>query len=500
MLGSEGRGHVSVRPLVVAAALVGAFLAAFLVAALAFASGSRVSAVVTLQIAPRGLGAVSVTPRDLSSQSECTDNFESNSCTLTYDRGAQVKLTASSDSGRALSSWSDPDCPGTGACVMSLNDANTSIVALFNPLRLGVKLSSDGAGTVSADPAGTQCPDNEQLNDAVTCLEYAPGTKVKLTVTNAGGTFDHWNPGCEPTNAPTCTITVDDEPTWAGAHFVGDDADLPQLPTTIDVQFQLKRAGTGAGRVSAKDLDCGTVCSRQYGYGKVLTLTATPDQQSVFAGWNGVCAKTETTCTFPVGPITAIKAIFDHDSSPPSSPGGLSMTSATRTGIQINWTASTDNVTVTGYRVYLSDATAGDTTGSTFTFANLLCGHAYTVAVDAVDEAGNRSSRATITASTQSCRLAARLAGVGIDRGRGTRNVVVKLRVNRATSALLVLARLRTVVARGRYPVKPGTNALRLAIPRKLRSGPYRLKITLVDPDGGLLVLPARAILLPRPK
>ena len=55
-------------------------------------------------------------------------------------------------------------------------------------------------------------------------------------------------------------------------------------------------------------------------------------------------------------------------------------------------------------------------------------------------------------------------------------------------------------MARGRYTVKPGTNVLRLAIPRRLRSGPYRLKITLVDPDGGLLVLPARAILLPRPK
>ena len=41
---------MSVRPLVVAAALVGAFLAASLVAALAFASPGRVSADVTLQI------------------------------------------------------------------------------------------------------------------------------------------------------------------------------------------------------------------------------------------------------------------------------------------------------------------------------------------------------------------------------------------------------------------------------------------------------------------
>ncbi len=77
---------------------------------------------------------------------------------------------------------------------------------------------------------------------------------------------------------------------------------------------------------------------------------------------------------------------------------------------------------------------------------------------------------------------------------------MAKLRVNRATSASLALARKRSVVARRWFAVKPGTNILRLGIPRRLAAGPYRLKITLVNPDGGLLVLPTRAVLLPRPK
>jgi hypothetical protein len=120
--------------------------------------------------------------------------------------------------------------------------------------------------------------------------------------------------------------------------------------------------------------------------------------------------------------------------------------------------------------------------------------------VDAADGNGNRSPRTTITAPTQSCPLAARLAGVGIARQGGARQLVLKLRVNRPTSALVALARLRTVVAHGRYGVKPGTNVLRLAIPRRVTGGSYRLKVTLVNPDGGLVVLPGRAILLPRPK
>ena len=143
-----------VRPLVVAAALVGACTTAFLLAALAFASGSRGSAVVTLQIAPRGLGTVSVTPPDNDSLSVCDgkEHTDQASCTLTYNRGDHVKLTASSDEGRVLSSWSTPDCPGTGDCTLSLDDDTTSVVAVFNPLRLGVQLtkSSDGAGTVTA--------------------------------------------------------------------------------------------------------------------------------------------------------------------------------------------------------------------------------------------------------------------------------------------------------------------------------------------------------------
>ena len=91
---------MSVRPVVVAAALVGAFAVSFLLAALAFASGSHGSAVVTLQIAPRGLGTVSVRPSGNDSLGDCIGSeSRSSSCTLTYNRGDKVKLTASSDRG-----------------------------------------------------------------------------------------------------------------------------------------------------------------------------------------------------------------------------------------------------------------------------------------------------------------------------------------------------------------------------------------------------------------
>jgi hypothetical protein len=146
----------------------------------------------------------------------------------------------------------------------------------------------------------------------------------------------------------------------------------------------------------------------------------------------------------------------------------------------------------------VNDAAAGETQGTELTLQGLKCGRRYTIAVDAVDSLGNRSQRASFAAETQPCALAARLAGVGVGRVGASRTVVVKLRVNRATTARLRLLRGRRTVATGRFGVRPGTNTLRLRVPRRLPGGAYRLTTVLVDPDGGTLTLPRRGVLLPR--
>jgi len=486
-------------PRFVAAALVGT-LAALMLVALADGAGRRGAARVTLQIAPRGLGTVSLSPAGLDESNQlvkqCKQGEGSESCRLSYDRGQVVTLTAAGSSGRVLSSWSTPDCAGTGPCAVTLDDDLTTVVAVFNPLRLAVRLSSPDAGHVTTEPAGKPCV--QQPDDGGDqCFEFAPRTAVRVTVVPAGThRFRGWNPGCEPTTALTCTVTVQDEPTWIGATF--DDDDPPQLPTTITVQFQLKRTGNGRGRVTGSKLDCGTICTAQYDYGKPLTLTVAGEDGSVFDGWNGVCSKAQTTCTFPVGPITSIKAIFVRDATPPSTPTGLVVGAATRTSISVRWSPSTDNVAVTGYRVYLNDTAAGDTPGTERSFADLACGRDYSIAVDAADAVGNRSPKATITAKTQPCKLAARIAGVAVKRVGPVRSVVVAVRVNRATSARVALRAQSNASTSGRYRLVPGTNSLRLKVPRAWRQGRCRLNVVLADPDGGSLVLPSRSIFLPR--
>jgi hypothetical protein len=489
-------------PRIVAAALGGTVVAALLLGVLASGAGGSTAALVELQVAPRGPGHVAASPNgvDLDDGNvpvtdACFRNREESDCRWGYDRGKTVKLTATADSGKTFVGWSTPDCPGTGSCTVKLDDDVTTVVALFSPLRLGVIYSSSNKGTVTADPGGSSCSEDQ----ADVCFQYAPHTKVRLTATaKSGHTFKGWNPGCEPTNQATCTISVEDQPTWAGAIFDNDKA--PQLPTTIKVEFQLKRGGNGSGKITASKLDCGSSCSAKYDYGQSVSLAAKADTGSVFDGWNGVCAKTETTCTFPAGPITSIKASFAKDTAPPSVPAGLTAASATRTSIALTWSASTDNAGVTGYRVYLDEATAGDTTATQYTLDGLKCGHTYGIGVDATDAAGNRSPRASAKVDTAPCALAARIAEIGVTRSGQARTLVVKLRVNRATTARVKLLSNGRRVASGRFAVRPGTNALRIGLPKRLPGGAYRLAVTLANPDGGTLALPARSAYVPRPR
>jgi len=105
----------------------------------------------------------------------------------------------------------------------------------------------------------------------------------------------------------------------------------------------MAKTGNGAGQVTASKLDCGGQCTAKYDYGETIVLTAKADNGSLFQGWNGVCARTQTTCSFPVGPVTSIKAEFTRDAAPPTTPGGLAIRSRTRTGLSVAWTASTDS-------------------------------------------------------------------------------------------------------------------------------------------------------------
>ena len=95
------------------------------------------------------------------------------------------------------------------------------------------------------------------------------------------------------------------------------------------------------------------------------------------------------------------------DTTPPTVPTNLSATPQSSSQINLSWTASTDNVGVTGYRVERCQgagcstfAQVGTPTGTTFNDTGLGANTTYRYQVRAIDGAGNLSGYSSITSAT----------------------------------------------------------------------------------------------------
>ena len=97
------------------------------------------------------------------------------------------------------------------------------------------------------------------------------------------------------------------------------------------------------------------------------------------------------------------------DTTPPTAPASLTATAASGTQISLSWTASTDNVGVTGYRVERCQgsgcsnfAQIATPAATSFNDSGLLASIAYSYRVRATDAAGNLSGYSnTASATTQ---------------------------------------------------------------------------------------------------
>ncbi len=81
------------------------------------------------------------------------------------------------------------------------------------------------------------------------------------------------------------------------------------------------------------------------------------------------------------------------DTTPPSVPAGLTATAVNATQVNLTWTASTDSVGVTGYRVYRNGVLIGSPTATSYSDTGLTPSTTYAYTVAACDAAGNCSAQ-----------------------------------------------------------------------------------------------------------
>jgi RHS repeat-associated protein/uncharacterized repeat protein (TIGR02543 family) len=125
------------------------------------------------------------------------------SCSVSYDWGTVVTLTAAPSADSLFNGWTGA-CTGTATtCTVTLDQAQTVTADFATAFKsLSIATLGSGAGTVTSSPVGIDC-------GTVCRADFAPNTVVTLTASPASGsTFGGWSGACTG-SAATCTVTLD---------------------------------------------------------------------------------------------------------------------------------------------------------------------------------------------------------------------------------------------------------------------------------------------------
>ncbi len=92
--------------------------------------------------------------------------------------------------------------------------------------------------------------------------------------------------------------------------FSVDDVCLSTSNTPYSYPLTVSRTGTGNGTVTGTSIDCGGDCAGLYTNLSQITLTATPDANSTFAGWTGVDDEQDTVAYVTMDRAKTVTAGF----------------------------------------------------------------------------------------------------------------------------------------------------------------------------------------------
>ncbi|GAB3173773.1 processive endocellulase [Micromonospora palomenae] len=297
----------------------------------------------------------------------------------------------------------------------------------------------DGTGGVQVTPGYTQgCPAPATARQfsgdiwyvEVDCTGYtiAPAgqsqhrmeVQFKIGVPE-GGTWDPTNdPSYQPTAGPNRKVPLYSAGTRVWGEEPGPATPDTTAPTTPGTPVASAVTSTGLTLTWPAATDSGgsglagyEITQAQVGSDALVLLTSTgntlavtgllPQRTYQFS----VRARDGAGNRSPASPAVSVTtpAAPAPDTTAPTAPGTPTAAAVTATGLTLSWGPATDNVGVTGYRVYreagATDALVGSPTGATLALTGLTASTAYTFYVVAVDAAGNVSAAsAPVTVTT----------------------------------------------------------------------------------------------------
>jgi hypothetical protein len=211
----------------------------------------------TLDVGVVGNGTATSTLGSINCPDACSDS---------YIRDEEVTLFATPNPGSQFITWEGCDSATSTECTVRIVDTDRSVTVNFGHT---LTVSVPGTGGVTSSPAGIDCGANcDQI--------YVDGTVVTLTpIPEDGFVFTDWT-GDTDCSDGVVTMNVNVSCT---ANF-----SIETFTLTVDV------VGSGTATSTPAGINCPSDCDEDYDRGQSVTLKATPDPGSVFAGWGIDCA------------------------------------------------------------------------------------------------------------------------------------------------------------------------------------------------------------------
>ena len=267
---------------------IAAVVALALVSALP-ASASAAEKQLTIQLAGSGSGSV---------KCEVEGEVGLKTCASKYPEGTELMLVPEASAGSEFVEF-EGDC-GPILCFLTMDEDHTA-VAVFDK-EPGVEEFSLTIATAGTGTGTIQC-EAEDAPPGPCAAKYAEGTEVTVIAeADPGSEFKGFSGDC---TGATCELTIDKAKSVT-ATFAAE-------PT--EFALTIVKAGTGTGKVECEAEEGLGSCPAKYPANTEITLIASAESGSTFAGFSegtGSAASCSTSpCTFTIEANSKVKATFN---------------------------------------------------------------------------------------------------------------------------------------------------------------------------------------------
>ena len=178
----------------------------------------------------------------------------------------------------------------------------------------------------------------------------------------------------------------------------------PSVPTGLAVTGSSPNSVSLSWSASTPGANCTMQGYKIYRSGTLVT-TVTSGTAYTDSGLNPSTSYSYTvaavdTSNHASAQTAAVNGTTAADTSAPTAPTNLQTSLITNNSIALSWTDSTDNVGVTGYRVFRNGAQVGTSANATYTDTGLTANTQYTYTVKAYDASNNVSNASNSLSAT----------------------------------------------------------------------------------------------------